>query len=109
MRNSSAGSTGAPAILTVCGDNAHLIDLPSTHDVISAIHVDGHSCNRACRRGCQEGGHRAHVVDFGQAAEWCLALLLKEHRVEVLESGSRSSVDRAGRDGIDADALGAEF
>ena len=46
----------------------------------------------ARRRACQEGGHRAHVVDLGQAAEGCLALLLQDDRVEVLQSGGSARV-----------------
>ena len=60
------------------------------------------------RRG-EVGAGIAHIHDVHQLAERRLARRLVQQQLEVLEAGRSARLERAGRDGVDADATRTEL
>src|SRR6516162_10703901 len=83
--------------------------LSSIHDVIAAIDVEGLAGDQAGSVMREEGCCDAHIVDADQAARGSLRLRLVEQLIEFRYARGGARGERARRDGVHADALGAEL
>src|SRR5580704_10556641 len=76
----------------------------SGDDIGAAVDIDGAAGDALGERRCQVGAGIAHVHDVDEFAQWRLLRRLVQQQLEILEARGRARLERAGRDGVHADA-----
>src|ERR1700735_1592840 len=97
-----------PFFIAACVDRVPDSNAGHADNVVAAIDMGDFAGDARGEIGTQESADIADFIDSDAAAQWRILIDVIEHPAKVCDAGGGQSLDRAGRDSIDAGALRAE-